>query len=69
MGLAVYIGVKGGVMGRFIRFAAVAPSRWRGVRLAFMVVFGAGTLLLMARGILEGLAVDEDGVGKPCERP
>ena len=29
-------------MGSFSRFVAVAPNRWRGVRLVFVDVFGAG---------------------------
>lgn len=47
----------------------MAPRRWRGVRIAFADVFGARALLLTARGILEGLGPDEEGVGRPCIPP
>jgi hypothetical protein len=68
LGLTDRAGVKGGVMGNFNRFAAVAPNRWRGVRFAFVDVFEAGALFLTAKGILEGLG-DVDGVGKACPPP
>ena len=65
--LIVSVGVRGEVIGsRFVCFVAVAPNLCSGVSIAFMDVFGAGTLFLTARGILEGLGDIDIGVGRLC---
>jgi hypothetical protein len=69
LGLTEQVGVKGGVIGNFSRFVAVAPNRWSAVRFAFEDVFGVEALFLTARGILEDLEDDETGVERPRVLP